>query len=85
MSDTPDTKPEEVVIIRTLGLRNNNTLIHVEMFEFSDGNIGISLVTPRPGLKPLTTSMRITPETFTLLSEALSTAAHNPGLWEEVK
>ena len=86
MSDTPDTKPAEAIkLTRTLGLRNNNIPTHIEMSEFSDGTICISLVTSRPELKPLITAMRVNPETFALLSEALSMAAHNPEIWKEVK
>ncbi len=75
----------DVKILRTLGLRNNDSQTRVELAEFDDGTIGVALITPRSGLKPLVTAMRVAPETFTLLSEALSTAAHNPGLWNEVK
>ena len=57
----------------------------VDIAELSDGSIQIFLITDRNGMEPLETGFRLSAKTFSILSEALARAAHDPYIWHEIK
>ena len=57
----------------------------VKMHEFSDGSIVVTLSTVRAGMEPLETRFGLTPLTFSLLSEAMHRAAHDPTVWVDIE
>ena len=72
----------DVTILRSFGLGQDGNPTKIGIVEWSDGSIGISLVTDRDGFEPLETSFRVSHKTFALLTDALLRAAHNPEIWK---
>lgn len=72
-------------ILRAFGLNREGTTTSIHMYEFTDSTVGIVFVTPRDNKKPLQTGLRLNPETFALLSEAMFLAAHDSSAWKQVE
>jgi len=70
---------------RWFGLGTEAGKTEIQVAEFSDGSIMINLETPRDGMEPLITSMRLCASTFTLLNEAMFRAAHDPSIWRQIE
>jgi hypothetical protein len=54
----------------------------IQAFEYTDGSIQLVFITAREGKKPISTSMRVGPKTFHLLSCVIFSAAHNADIWK---
>jgi hypothetical protein len=68
---------------RWFGLHKAGGNTTVEIGEISDGSIAVGIITERADMEPLITKMRLSPDTFSLLSEALFCAAHDPSVWRK--
>ena len=64
---------------RTFGVRIPGHKTSVAMAEFSDGDIGVQLITEREGKESLVTTLKLHPITFGLLGAAMARASQ--GNW----
>lgn len=70
--------------IRGFGIETKDSKTHVDILEYSDGDTGIVLITKRENMQDIVTSIRLSPSTFRLLSEALW-LVHNPNSWKNIE
>ena len=70
--------------LRWFGLETEGSPTTVQIAELSDGGFDVALITKREGMPDIATSFRLMPLTFSLLTEALARAAHDPLIWRKI-
>ena len=68
-------------VLRYFGLAQDGNPTEVIIIEYKNGNIGIELQTKRDGMEKLVTPMILSPNTFSMLFDAMVRAAHDQAVW----
>ena len=68
-------------VLRYFGLAQDGNPTEVIIIEYKSGNIGIELQTKRDGMEKLVTPMILSPNTFSMLFDAMVRAAHDQAVW----